>query len=57
MFWVKLDSLSLNKEVENLLDYLEYLSDEKEICFRVECNQQIFADKNFTATNVIESYC
>lgn len=29
---VKLDSLSLNKEVENLLDYLEYLSDEKEIC-------------------------
>ncbi|MDF7729167.1 two-component sensor histidine kinase, partial [Enterobacter hormaechei subsp. steigerwaltii] len=26
---VKLDSLSLNKEVENLLDYLEYLSDEK----------------------------
>ena len=42
---VKLDSLSLNKEVENLLDYLEYLSDEKEICFKVECNQQIFADK------------
>ncbi len=42
---VKLDSLSLNKEVENLLDYLEYLSDEKEICFNVECNQQIFADK------------
>ena len=38
-------SLSLNKEVENLLDYLEYLSDEKEICFKVECNQQIFADK------------
>ena len=42
---VKLDSLSLNKEVENLLDYLEYLSDEKEICFKVKCNQQIFADK------------
>ncbi|WP_109551149.1 two-component system sensor histidine kinase HprS, partial [Escherichia coli] len=42
---VKLDSLSLNKEVENLLDYLEYLSDEKEIRFKVECNQQIFADK------------
>ena len=42
---MKLDSLSLNKEVENLLDYLEYLSDEKEICFKVECNQQIFADK------------
>lgn len=39
---VKLDSLFLNKEVENLLDYLEYLSDEKEICFKVECNQQIF---------------
>ena len=36
---VKLDSLSLNKEVENLLDYLEYLSDEKEICCKVECNQ------------------
>lgn len=35
----------LNKEVENLLDYLEYLSDEKEICFKVKCNQQIFADK------------
>ncbi|HHU7296614.1 TPA: ATP-binding protein, partial [Escherichia coli] len=32
-------------EVENLLDYLEYLSDEKEICFKVECNQHIFADK------------
>lgn len=45
MFLVKLDSLFLNKEVENLLDYLEYLSDEKEICFKVECNQQIFADK------------
>lgn len=28
-----------------MLDYLEYLSDEKEICFKVECNQQIFADK------------
>ncbi|STI47188.1 two-component sensor kinase [Escherichia coli] len=42
---MKLDSLSLNKEVENLLDYLEYLSDEKEICFKVECNQHIFADK------------
>lgn len=42
---VKLDALSLNKEVENLLDYLEYLSDEKEIRFKVECNQQIFADK------------
>ena len=42
---MKLDSLSLNNEVENLLDYLEYLSDEKEICFKVECNQQIFADK------------
>ncbi|HCR6654482.1 TPA: two-component system sensor histidine kinase HprS, partial [Shigella flexneri] len=42
---VKLDSLSLNKEVENLLDYLESLSDEKEICFKVKCNQQIFADK------------
>lgn len=42
---MKLDALSLNKEVENLLDYLEYLSDEKEIRFKVECNQQIFADK------------
>ncbi|MGL4089180.1 two-component system sensor histidine kinase HprS, partial [Escherichia coli] len=42
---VKLDALSLNKEVENLMDYLEYLSDEKEIRFKVECNQQIFADK------------
>ncbi|HCQ6744584.1 TPA: HAMP domain-containing protein, partial [Escherichia coli] len=42
---VKLDLLSLNKEVGNLLDYLEYLSDEKEIRFKVECNQQIFADK------------
>lgn len=42
---MKLDSLSLNNEVENLLDYLEYLSDEKEICFKVECNQHIFADK------------
>lgn len=42
---MQLDSLSLNNEVENLLDYLEYLSDEKEICFKVECNQHIFADK------------
>ena len=42
---VKLDLLSLNKEVGNLLDYLEYISDEKEIRFKVECNQQIFADK------------
>lgn len=31
---VKLDSLSLNKEVENLLDYLEYLSDEKRFALR-----------------------
>ncbi|MDH7074884.1 ATP-binding protein, partial [Escherichia coli] len=42
---VKLDSLSLNKEIGNLLDYLEYLSEEKQIHFQVECNQQIFADK------------
>lgn len=31
---VKLDSLFLNKEVENLLDYLEYLSDEKRFALR-----------------------
>ena len=52
---MKLDSLSLNKEVENLLDYLEYLSDEKEICFKVGVIQQIFAGKNFYSKRMLSN--
>ncbi|MEJ9960962.1 heavy metal sensor histidine kinase [Escherichia albertii] len=42
---INFELLSLKREVENLIDYLEYLSDEKDIHFKIDCDRQIYADK------------
>ncbi|AUS65935.1 two-component sensor histidine kinase [Escherichia albertii] len=42
---INFELLSLKREVENLIDYLEYLSDEKDIHFKIDCDRQIHADK------------
>ena len=42
---INFELLSLKREVENLIDYLEYLSDEKDIHFKIDCDLQIYADK------------
>ncbi|EPE8322386.1 heavy metal sensor histidine kinase [Escherichia albertii] len=42
---INFELLSLKREVENLIDYFEYLSDEKDIHFKIDCDRQIYADK------------
>lgn len=42
---INFELLSLKREVESLIDYLEYLSDEKDIHFKIDCDRQIYADK------------
>lgn len=42
---IKLNSLSLNKKIKNLLNYLKYLSNKKKIYFKIKYNQQIFTNK------------
>ncbi|KAF0951492.1 heavy metal sensor histidine kinase [Escherichia albertii] len=42
---INFELLSLKREVENLIDYLEYFSDEKDIHFKIDCDRQIHADK------------